>query len=486
MRLGFPQGLRTRLIIAFILVAALSSLLTATLTFRQARGTIVERAQDDAVRDLRRHVSSLAPNLPSEPGGDDLRSFVRQLDQAGGPRRWRTAATFAGAAAVGAPDAATASLRRATRDGSRAYVERTDSRSPRLHIAMPVGHTTPDQGRGEDPDVPPELIVYAVMPLDGEQADVSALITAAWAGAAPALLIALLPALLSARQVLRPVRRLRVAAEKLTSGALETRSAVVGGDELADLAVTFNTMAATLERDAAELRQLETHARRFAADLSHELRTPLAAMVAVTGVLDTEAESGGLPADAAEALRLVSDETRRLAATVEDLMEVSRFDAGAATLTTDDTDLRTLVGKTLQLRGWEDSSQVVCELPQSDVRVRVDPRRFDVVLANLVGNGLRHGAPPVTVRATVSGRALTIEVGDHGPGIPPDLLPHVFDRFHKGDPARVRSTGSGLGLAIASENVRLHDGSLTAVNLPGGGAVFTVILPHARPDGDVS
>ncbi|MBQ0825537.1 sensor histidine kinase [Streptomyces tagetis] len=485
MRLHFPQGLRTRLIIAFILVAALSSLLTATLTFRQARGTIVERAQDDAVRDLRRQVSSLAPNLPSEPGGNDLRSFVRQLDQAGGPRRWHTAATLAGAAAVGAPDAATESLRRAIRDGSGAYVERTDSPSPRLHIAMPVG-TASEKGRGKDPGGPPELIVYAVMPLDGEQADVSALVTAAWAGTAPALLFAVFPALFSARQVLRPVRRLRVAAEKLTSGALQTRSAVVGGDELADLAVTFNTMAATLERDAAELRQMETHARRFAADLSHELRTPLAAMVAVTGVLDTEAESGCLPADTAEALRLVSDETRRLAATVEDLMEISRFDAGAATLTTDDTDLRTLVGKTLQLRGWEDSGQVVCELPESEVRVRVDPRRFDVVLANLVGNGLRHGAPPVTVRATVSGRALTIEVGDHGPGIPPGLLPHVFDRFYKGDPARARSTGSGLGLAIASENVRLHDGSLTAVNLPGGGAVFTVVLPHARPDGDVS
>ncbi|RPK54049.1 Sensor histidine kinase MtrB [Streptomyces sp. ADI96-02] len=482
MRLGFPQGLRPRLIIAFILVTALSSLLTATLTFRQARGTIVERAQDNAVRDLRQQVSSLAPNLPTKPSGDDLASFVRQLDRAGGPRRWRTAATLAGAPAVGAQDAATASLRRAMRDGSRAYVERSGSESPRLHIVMPVDHTTPQR----DPDVVPELIVYAVVPLDGEQADVSALIAAAWAGAAPALLLAVVPALFAARQVLRPVRRLRVAAEKLTSGALETRSAVVGGDELAGLAVTFNTMAATLEKDAAELRRMEAHARRFVADVSHELRTPLAAMVAVTGVLDADARSGGLPPDTAEALRLVSEETRKLAAMVEDLMEISRFDAGAATLASDDADLRTIVGKTLQLRGWEDSSQVACELPESDVRVRVDPRRFDVVLANLVGNGLRHGAPPVTVRAAVTGQALVVEVGDHGPGIPPDVLPYVFDRFHKADSARARSTGSGLGLAIALENVRLHDGSLTAANLPGGGALFTVTLPHARPDGGVS
>lgn len=479
MKLGFPQGLRPRLTIAFILVAALSSLLTATLTFRQARGTIVERAQDNAVRDLRQQVSSLAPNLPTNPGDDDLRVFVDQLDRAGGPRGWRTAAALAGAPAVGEPDAAVASLRRAVRDGSRAYMERQGPERPRLRIAMPVGHAKDMDATG-----PPGLVVYAVMPLDGEQADVSALITAAWAGAAPALLLAVFPALLAARQVLRPVRRLRLAAEKLTSGALETRSAVVGNDELAGLAMTFNTMAATLEKDAAELRRMEARARRFAADVSHELRTPLAAMVAVTGVLDGDAEFGLLPPDTVEALLLVSDETRKLAAMVEDLMEISRFDAGAATLVPDDVDLHTFVGRTLRLRGWESSSHIICRLPEYGVRVRVDPRRFDVVLANLVGNALRHGAPPVTVRAAVSGRTLVVEVGDCGPGIPPDVLPHVFDRFRKADPARARSTGSGLGLAIALENVRLHGGSLTAANLPGGGAVFTVTLPLDRPDGD--
>ena len=114
--------------------------------------------------------------------------------------------------------------------------------------------------------------------------------------------------------------------------------------------------------------------------------------------------------------------------------------------------------------------------------VRLDRRRFDVILANLVGNALRHGAPPVTVQASIqAGRAgggeLVLEVRDHGPGLPAGAIGHVFDRFYKADSARARSEGSGLGLAIAQENARLHGGRIGAANDPGGGAVFTVRLP---------
>jgi two-component system sensor histidine kinase MtrB len=114
--------------------------------------------------------------------------------------------------------------------------------------------------------------------------------------------------------------------------------------------------------------------------------------------------------------------------------------------------------------------------------VRLDRRRFDVILANLVGNALRHGALPVTVTAGLQpdgggGTRLTLEVRDHGDGLPPAAIPHLFDRFYKADTARARSQGSGLGLAIAWEKARLHGGHIDAGNHAGGGAIFTASLP---------
>jgi two-component system, OmpR family, sensor histidine kinase MtrB len=133
---------------------------------------------------------------------------------------------------------------------------------------------------------------------------------------------------------------------------------------------------------------------------------------------------------------------------------------------------------TLRARGWSD--WVDADLPDGVV-ARLDPRRLDVIIANLVSNALRHGAAPVTVCARVRPDGLDIEVADRGPGLAPDVLPHVFDRFYKADTARARSEGSGLGLAIARENARLHGGDLTAANRDPDGAVFTLHLP--RPGG---
>jgi two-component system sensor histidine kinase MtrB len=117
---------------------------------------------------------------------------------------------------------------------------------------------------------------------------------------------------------------------------------------------------------------------------------------------------------------------------------------------------------------------------------RLDRRRFDVIVANLVGNALRHGSPPVTLTARAQpqsrgGGQLILEVRDHGPGLPETAIPHVFDRFYKADTARARSDGSGLGLAIAWENACLHGGHIEAGNHSGGGAMFTVTLPLNDP-----
>jgi two-component system, OmpR family, sensor histidine kinase MtrB len=228
------------------------------------------------------------------------------------------------------------------------------------------------------------------------------------------------------------------------------------------------------------LQQMETRARQFAGDVSHELRTPLTAMTAVVGILH---EHPGLTGDAAAAARLVQQEVQHLNRLVEDLIEISRFDAGTAQLVTDDMDVANAVGRCLRARGW---FEVRTEVP-AGLTARLDRRRFDVILANLVGNALRHGGPPVTVQVGIQpdgggGEQLAMEVRDHGPGLPPGAIPQVFDRFFKADTARARSEGSGLGLAIAWENARLHGGHIHAGNHPGGGAVFTISLPLNAPE----
>ncbi|MFF0587103.1 ATP-binding protein [Streptomyces sp. NPDC003781] len=485
-----PRGLRVRLVVAFLLAAAFGALLTAGLTFHRARAAILDRAEETAVADLRTQLDSLAPDLTLPPTAEDLRGLTRQLDQAGGTRGWHSAASYRGGAPVSAspgtpPVPVPDELREAVRDSGRAVHQRTEHDGrPWLALGMPVAYTdgagdaATATGTGEDAGALSGLTVYAAFPLDDDRADIDALVTAAEAGAVPALALALVPALFAARSVLRPVRRLRHGAERIAAGELHTRLDTEGRDELADLTRSFNTMAKTLERDAAELRRLEAGARRFAADVAHELRTPLAAMAAVTEVLDEDAASGVLPADTEDAVRLISEEVRSLARTVEDLMEVSRFDAKAAPVHREDVDLRTLVTKTLQLRGWAHDDRVRADLPEP-APVHVDPRRIDVVLGNLVANALHHGRPPVTVAVRVRGDRVRVTVTDRGPGIPDEALPYVFDRFYKADAARPRSGGSGLGLAIAHENAALNDGSLSAANHPGGGAVFTLTLPSA-------
>jgi two-component system sensor histidine kinase MtrB len=278
------------------------------------------------------------------------------------------------------------------------------------------------------------------------------------------------------------VRELQVAAGRLGEGDLTTRVPVHGADELADVADTFNTTAQALEEHVVELRRMESDARRFVADVSHELRTPLAAMTAVMDVLDEQAAA--LPGVAGEAVRLVSAGTHNLTRLVNDLIEVTRFDSGTAALRTDDVDVAEAIRATLRSRGW--LAQVAADLP-AGITARLDPRRLDVIIANLVGNALRHGASPVALRLTAEPDWITVEVTDNGPGLPAAVLPQVFDRFYKADTARSRSEGSGLGLAIAWENARLHrdgnrQGSLIAGNRQEGGAVFTLRLPRGTSD----
>jgi two-component system sensor histidine kinase MtrB len=330
-------------------------------------------------------------------------------------------------------------------------------------ISHLLGSHVPGTGPGRRPPVGPDF------PARGT--------ALAFVLVASGLLLATITGLVfaAARRVLGPVRRLARAAQQMSGGDLSVRVEPAGRDELAQLVTTFNTMASALQDKVGELEVMEARARRFAGDVSHELRTPLTAMTAVADILGDDTAA---PVDGTAAARLVAQEIRHLNRLVEDLIEISRFDAGSAQLIAEDTDVAAAVQECLRARNWTDA----CPEVPAGLTVRLDRRRFDVIVANLVGNALRHGAPPVTVRASIQagqagGSELVLEVHDHGPGLPAGAIGHVFDRFYKADNARARSEGSGLGLAIAQENARLHGGRIDAANDPGGGAVFTVRLP---------
>ncbi|WUK67739.1 HAMP domain-containing histidine kinase [Streptomyces coelicoflavus] len=479
------MGLRLRLVVAFTLVAVVATVTTGALTFREARTGVLQQSQDTVIEDFRHRVNTLVPNYRFPPDAADLQAFADDVSRGGRSQPWRVLVAYREADATSAPGDSFGELSPAMRESVRSRRATVFQRVSRDgHSSLVVGMPVTFVGQYGTERRASGLEVYLTVPQQEEQGYVDALVTAIERATVPALVLAVLIALLAARGVLRPVRALRRATRSIAEGRLDTRLAVQGSDELADLSRTFNETAAALEGSVAELRRMEAGARRFAADVSHELRTPLAAMSAVTDVLDEDA--AGLDDDTATAVRLISTETTKLAALVDDLMEISRFDAGAEALHLDEIDLAESLRRTLASRGWQDTVETALPGP-GELRGRVDPRRLDVIVANLVANALRHGAPPVRLELRGqddprAGRQAVVTVRDGGDGIPERVLPHVFDRFYKSADARARSEGSGLGLAIATENVRLHGGTVRAANHLEGGAVFTVALPLRTDD----
>jgi signal transduction histidine kinase len=465
-------GLRARLLLAFALLCVVTAAAVAGGSYVQARNAILQRTQDAAAQAMTSRLETLYPLRSPAPGPAELGEIA---DTVTDPNSSAVAVYHEAHSPVGLdPGVIPPELRRAVAGGDIAWQRVVWQGEPNLIIGAPLliverDRTTRVSG----------IEVYTARSLLPEQRSIDRLAAFAWLTGGAALAFAVVLALLAARGVLRPVRELGRAARLLGEGELRTRIAVRGSDELADVARTFNNTAAELERHVKQLREMEADARRFVADVSHELRTPLAALAAVADVLDEEAARLPEPADTAAGL--VSQETHNLTRLVNDLIEISRFDSGVAALALDEVDVAELVRTTLRARGW--SEPVHTELPPA-VTARLDPRRVDVILANLVGNALRHGEPPVSVRLSADPHWIALEVRDHGPGLDEAVLPHVFDRFYKADAARARSEGSGLGLAIARENARLHRGDLTVTNAPDGGAMFTLRLPRRAHDPD--
>ena len=299
-------------------------------------------------------------------------------------------------------------------------------------------------------------------------------------GLALVLLLAAIASLVT-RWVVLPVRHAAQAARRLTAGELGERMRVLGKDDLAALATAFNEMAASLQDKLRELEDLSKVQRVFVSDVSHELRTPLATIKMAADLLYESREA--LDPAGTRSAELLQSQLERFETLLVDLLEISRFDAGAATLEAELIDVCDLVrhaADDAQQLAERRGSRIEFRLPAAGCFAEVDRRRVERIVRNLLVNAVEHGeGRDVVVTTALDSDAIAVSVRDYGVGLGPGEDQLVFERFWRADPARARSTGgTGLGLAISLEDARLHGGWLQAWGARGRGSVFRLTLPR--------
>ncbi len=277
-------------------------------------------------------------------------------------------------------------------------------------------------------------------------------------------------------------------AEQVQQGNLEARVNVHGNDELAALGKTFNQTTARLQEAAQKQRELETLRRDLIAWAGHDLQTPLASVRAIVEALaDGVVED---PATTQRYLRTAQRDVQSLSLLIDDLFQMAQLDAGGLTLNRELASLSDLISDTLESFSELASRQQVAL--SGEVTGEVDPVYMDVqrigrVLNNLISNALRHTPPggSIQVHAARSPQGVRVEVRDSGEGILDTDIPHIFERFYRGEKSRSRSTGgAGLGLAISRGIVEAHGGQIGVESAPGAGACFHFILPPRKSAND--
>ncbi|MFB7654659.1 MULTISPECIES: MtrAB system histidine kinase MtrB [unclassified Streptomyces] len=335
-----------------------------------------------------------------------------------------------------------------------------------------------------DPNGEPYQLYY-LFPLTQEEKSLSLVRgTLATAGLFVVVLLGAI-AWLVVRQVVTPVRMAASIAERLSAGRLQERMKVTGEDDIARLGEAFNKMAQNLQLKISQLEDLSRMQRRFVSDVSHELRTPLTTVRMAADVIhDARVDFDPVTARSAE---LLADQLDRFETLLADLLEISRFDAGAAALEAEPIDLREVVRRVVsgaEPLAERKGTQIRVVGDQQPVVAEADARRVERVLRNLVVNAVEHGeGRDVVVKLAAAGGAVAVGVRDYGVGLKPGEATRVFSRFWRADPARARTTGgTGLGLSIALEDARLHGGWLQAWGEPGGGSQFRLTLPRTADE----
>ncbi|HET6937934.1 MAG TPA: MtrAB system histidine kinase MtrB [Nocardioides sp.] len=330
--------------------------------------------------------------------------------------------------------------------------------------------------------------VYFLFPLKEQQATMGLVTRALLTAGVLMLVLVAGVSWLVTRQVVTPVRMARRVAERLAAGRLQERLRVTGEDDLARLATSFNQMASNLQRQIRQLEELSRVQRRFVSDVSHELRTPLTTVRMAGDVLhDARRDFDPTTARAAE---LLQGELDRFETLLADLLEISRFDAGAAVLETDDVNLVDVAHRvvdTTRALAEQRNVRLEVEAPDHPCLAEADVRRVERIVRNLVTNAIDHAHSDgdrtrealVVVRVAGDDQASAIAVRDYGVGLAPGESAMVFNRFWRADPARARTSGgTGLGLSISMEDTHLHGGWLQAWGRPGEGSQFRLTLPR--------
>ncbi len=284
-----------------------------------------------------------------------------------------------------------------------------------------------------------------------------------------------------ARQVVRPVRDAVRIAEQFTSGDLNQRMQVTRKDEIATLGNSFNEMAESIQQQILRLENLSRVQQRFVSDVSHELRTPLTTLRMASEVIYSSRSS--FDPQIARSAELLIGNIDRFEHLLEDLLEVSRFDAEVAVLEPVDFNLISLIDRCiedLELVAKENATQIIFTPYSQDLSINADARRVERILRNLLNNAIDHAeSKPIQIHVEYNDNDVAVSVRDHGVGIDQSSLLRVFDRFWRADPSRSRIRGgTGLGLSIALEDARLHNGELEVWARPGHGAHFVMTLPR--------
>lgn len=326
--------------------------------------------------------------------------------------------------------------------------------------------------------------IYFVFPLTSETATLDVLKSAVWSTELVLVVALGLVAWVVSQQVTNPIREASGVARRIAAGDLDERVPVRGTDDLASLATSLNSMATELQQQIDQLADLSRVQQRFVSDVSHELRTPLTTVRMASDLLHDMRED--FDPTAARTTELLHDAIERFQSLLADLLEISRFDAGAAELVLEQSDIVKLVQAEI------DAQQAFAEHLDTPLRLHapafmtaeVDTRRIRRIMRNLIANALEHGeGEPIDITVGADEHTVAVTVRDHGVGFEPAHSQLVFHRFWRADPSRRRTLGgSGLGLSIAMEDARLHGGWLQAWGRPRQGALFRLTVPRTAGD----
>ncbi|TAK69140.1 MAG: HAMP domain-containing histidine kinase [Actinomycetota bacterium] len=489
----FRRSLQLRVITTTLLVSAVVVGLLGALLLSRVTSGLLEAKERSALAEASAGRNEAQRLLDAADTGTTTPSPVRLIDsvaatlaaRAGTPGLFDILVLASAPTAAEAPERGTNLVSEDSVPGQlRQAVAGSQRQSWTYHeIRYVDGRTVPGLVVGQPVAVPTvgAYELYYLFPLNQEQSTLD-LVRSTVFGTAALLVVGLgLLALFVTRQVVSPVRQAAQVAQRVSEGNLSDRMRVQGEDDLAVLATSFNEMAQSLEEQINRLEELSRVQQRFVSDVSHELRTPLTTVRMAADVI-YEARERFDPSTARSA-ELLQNQLDRFESLLADLLEISRFDAGAAVLDVDNVDVRDLARRVVEETAplAERRGAVVrLQLPAGECVVSCDSRRVDRILRNLVVNAIEHGegaAVRITVGADASAVAVTVR--DAGVGLKPGESSLVFNRFWRGDPARARTTGgTGLGLAIALEDARLHGGWLEAWGAPGEGSLFRLTLPR--------